>query len=224
MSTDIDHWRDVSTGVKPNWDSRSKVIAQFIRPDDIVLDLGAGDQKLKGHIPQSCGYLPVDCHDAQPDTFVVDLNEEFRLPSEHFNVIVSAGFVEHISELPLFMHQLATQCEGKLMLMTLSSSWQRGRIKQSGKEVRHNLFETSAESLEWFAPYLGDLNEVVRLPTGQSLFIGTLSYDAKRGPHAPRLPAIVAERPVLKRVRKSLRNAQLRLRDLLNPPRRANKV
>ena len=88
--TDIDLWQKTAATTQPQWENRARIIAHFIRPTDTILDLGAGDRKLKKYIPKSCGYIPVDCTDELPGTFVVDFNREFRLPDTKFDVVISA--------------------------------------------------------------------------------------------------------------------------------------
>jgi hypothetical protein len=54
--------------------------------------MGAGDRKLEKLIPSTAGYIPVDCTNALPGTFVVDFNIEFRLAQENFNVFLPRAF------------------------------------------------------------------------------------------------------------------------------------
>src|SRR5262245_24890999 len=80
--TDKRRWADVAKGshstlAARGWEARSLVISQFIRPGESVLDLGAGEQKLRQYLPPSCVYVPVDCVDVHPGTYVVDFNREF---------------------------------------------------------------------------------------------------------------------------------------------------
>lgn len=118
MQTNTEEWRDVALGSQPAWEWRSEIIAKFIRPTDTVLDIGAGDQKLRRFVPPGCGYVPVDCVDDLPGTFLVDFNKEFRLPEAPFDVIVCAGFLEYLNDIPQFFTSLSKEAPGKYVLFT----------------------------------------------------------------------------------------------------------
>ncbi len=118
VHTNIDEWRDVAIGSQPGWEWRSEVIAKFLRSSDIVMDIGAGDQKLKRHVPASCTYIPVDCVDDLPGTFIVDFNTEFRLPEVPFTVAVCAGSLEYINDLAGFFLSFSEHAPGKQVIFT----------------------------------------------------------------------------------------------------------
>jgi hypothetical protein len=176
ITTDFHVWRENALGSQPGWESRAQVISHFIRPTDVVLDLGAGDQKLRKYLPAACRYLPVDCVDERSGTFVVDFNEEFRLPEGDFNVIVSAGFLEYIADLPQFMSRLAAACPGRLFIFTYHYA---GRPNQKSHYYRKlNALRDARECLLFFGNFIDDLHEVLSFKT-QGLFIGAISSDAK---------------------------------------------
>ena len=118
--TDIDLWDETAATAQPKWENRAKIIAHFIRPNDIVLDLGAGDRKLSKYLHKTCVYIPVDCTDKLPGTFVVDYNVDFRLPTQNFTVIVSAGFMEYLVDLDGFLKRLSSERDGTYFIFTIS--------------------------------------------------------------------------------------------------------
>lgn len=170
MTTDLELWNETARTAQPKWENRAKLISHFLRPGDTVLDLGAGDRKLRKYIPASCGYIPVDCTDALPGTFVVDFNSEFRLPDEPFGVIVSAGFIEYLRDLEGFLQRLSQECDGKTFYFTYSY---RGRDK--GKRYRKlNGFASANQCVDMVSRYASDVREIIRFGN-QSLFSAQLS-------------------------------------------------
>jgi len=148
----------------------------FIRPNDTVLDLGAGDQKLKTYLPPSCGYIPVDCISDRPNTFVVDFNREFRLPDAKFTVIVAAGFVEYLSDIPNFMAKLSAAAKGTPFYFTYAytSPGKKPYSKKPWRTLNH--FTSPAQIEAVFTPYVAYLRQVARLKN-QTLFSGVLGTD-----------------------------------------------
>jgi hypothetical protein len=165
-TTDINLWDKTAVTQQPKWENRAKVISHFIRPNDTVLDLGAGDRKLRKYIPASCGYIPVDCTDKIPGTFIVDFNKAFRLPSEPFTVIVSAGFLEYIEDLNTFMRKLSSKCEGIYFLFTYSYS--NGKPPKKAYE-KLNGFCDAKSVTDFLRGYASDLHQIVKFKN-QSLF------------------------------------------------------
>ncbi len=68
-SADLNGWRSVaSKDAKECWRDRAQLAAAFLRPGDIVCDLGAGAQPLRSFLPEGSKYIPVDCVDTLPGT------------------------------------------------------------------------------------------------------------------------------------------------------------
>jgi hypothetical protein len=201
--TDTNLWQNNAVTQQPKWENRAKIISHFIRHTDSVLDLGAGDRKLKKYIPESCNYIPVDCTGALPGTYIVDFNKEFHLPKQDFNVIVSAGFVEYLSDLDAFLMKLSTECSGIYFLFTYSYSKNRTvkALKKKKCYNKLNAIRDSEEAIQLFSRYTEHLYEIVKLKN-QSLFSGVLS--AK--PQANVIPKItinevVKRQPIWKRLK-----------------------
>lgn len=144
MLTSVGEWSAVANGTQPTWEARSRIIAKLIRATDTVLDIGAGNQKLARFIPPSCRYIPVDCVADLPGTFVVDFNKEFRLPNADFNVVVCAGFLEYLDDVPAFFRELASHAPGRQIIFT----YMFGDDKKTRKEMRvHNDYQSSDDIL-----------------------------------------------------------------------------
>lgn len=192
--TDLGAWCEAARGSpQSTWEARAQVISHFIRSTDSVLDLGAGDQKLRKYLPLSCRYTPVDCVNERSDTFVVDFNADFRLPESDFNVIVAAGFLEYIADLPRFMDRLAAACAGRFFLFTYHYT-PRDPAKHAHPFRKLNALADAQECRSFFSKYVDDLHEILSF-SDQGLFTGILSPDSKSRPRTvPTLNVALAPR------------------------------
>jgi hypothetical protein len=119
--TDVEHWRQTARSApRITWLDRSELVAHFIRPGDIVCDLGAGAQTLRRFLPASVEYIPVDCVDEYPGTWIADFNGEFTLPDRPFNVITCIGLLAHLADPGAFLERLAMMQTGKFIIFTTS--------------------------------------------------------------------------------------------------------
>jgi hypothetical protein len=89
----------------PNCINRIKRMAQLIEPG-IVLDIGAGEMKLKEFLPEGCKYIPVDFIKRCPDTILCDLNGEINLPPS--DTVVFSGVLEYVKDIPKVIRALNT--------------------------------------------------------------------------------------------------------------------
>lgn len=160
--TDTAHWGAIAQAEpSPHWDARSQMVAYLIRPGDRVMDLGAADQKLRNHLPENCPYIAVDCVDKRLPipTFVVDFNQEFRLPNTEADVIVCAGITEYLDDPAGFMRQLAIARHGTHVIVTYSLPRSR-----TIKPPRRNHHGSPKACWDCFAPYIAHLRMPICLP------------------------------------------------------------
>lgn len=140
--TDVGRWQhNAKLEPRITWLHRSEIVAHFIRPNDVVCDLGAGAQTLRRFLPKSVGYIPVDCVKEHCDTWVADFNGDFTLPDKPFNVITCIGLLSHLADPGAFLDRLASAQAGKFIILT-----------------------TGGHSDQWLSRYIGDLSTVAILP------------------------------------------------------------
>ncbi|GAA2888229.1 SAM-dependent methyltransferase [Aminobacter niigataensis] len=178
MLTSVGEWSAVANGMQPTWEPRSRTIAKLIRATDSVLDIGAGNQKLARFIPPMCRYIPVDCVADLPGTFVVDFNKEFRLPDTDFNVVVCAGFLEYVDDVPAFFRELARHAPGRQIIFT----YMFGDDKKSRTEMKvHNDYQSSDELLAAVGASLSYADEFA-YDRRTGIYNATLSSGQGNGP------------------------------------------
>lgn len=116
----FESWRKVAaTEAKQSWQDRAQIAATFIRPGDTICDLGAGAQPLKAFLPEGARYIPVDCVDTIPGTYVADFNRtDFTLPAQNFNVLTALGVVNWLNDQERFLDRLCDLAEGKFFIFT----------------------------------------------------------------------------------------------------------
>ena len=119
-SADLAGWKQVaSEKAKQGWQDRAQLAAAFLRPGDIVCDLGAGAQPLRSFLPEGAEYIPVDCVDTLPGTHLADFNApDFTLPSQDFNVLTALGVVNWLKDEGAFLARLSQLAEGKFFIFT----------------------------------------------------------------------------------------------------------
>ena len=96
VRTDVRRWARVA-GEVPPWDSRNRKIATFIPDGSSVLDLGAGAQTLREHLPSACFYQPCDIIISSRDIIYCDFNSgEYPVVPFCFDYAVCSGLLEYI--------------------------------------------------------------------------------------------------------------------------------
>jgi hypothetical protein len=150
---------------------RAELASLFIRPGDVVCDLGAGAQPLKAFLPEGAGYIAVDCVDTIPGTHLTDFNRaDFTLPPQPFNVVAALGLFAYIVDLEGFLARLATECEGKLIIFSYDF-WKMN--KRYLKHGVHNGIEELDEGVALFSKYVRNLTAVA-IMRRRVLFTGVL--------------------------------------------------
>jgi hypothetical protein len=103
--SDISRWRR-DNSLHASWEDRVVVMIARIEPGSRVLDIGAGAQTMRRHLPTNCEYLPLDLVARTPNTVVCDLNTS-SLPTMQVDWAVASGVLEYLVNVPRFLVELA---------------------------------------------------------------------------------------------------------------------
>jgi hypothetical protein len=171
--TDTGRWSLLaSRPITKSFALRAELASLFIRPGDVVCDLGAGAQPLKSFLPRNTGYIPVDCVGTIPGTHIADFNcPDFTLPAAPFNVIAALGLFAYIADLEGFMTRLAIECEGKFIIFSYDF-WKMTKRYRSKDQV-HNAIEELEGGVAFFSKYVQELTTAA-IMRRRVLFTGVL--------------------------------------------------
>jgi len=109
-TSDVARWSSLQN-YDPQWEERSKLIAQLVPRGSCVVDFGAGRRMLERHLELGCRYHPHDIVSRGDDTVIADLNAR-PLPDLSYlsaDLAVLAGVFEYIADPPSFSVWLARQ-------------------------------------------------------------------------------------------------------------------
>lgn len=110
QKTHMARWR-ANMHVAPPWDDRNTYIASLVPDGAAVLDVGAGAQSLRAHLPPSCRYQPCDVVAKTPDTWEIDFNRGiYPTVSDRFDVGVLSGVLEYARDPEPLLRWLALHC------------------------------------------------------------------------------------------------------------------
>jgi len=174
--TDWARWAKLASApMTKSFSDRAELASLFIRRGDTVCDLGAGARPLMKFLPEGVGYVPVDCVDALPGTYLADFNNpDFAFPAVPFNVIAALGLFAYIVDLEGFLERLATECEEKFIIFTYDF-WKLN--KRYLKHGVHNGIEELDEGIKLFSKYMHDLTAVTIIRR-RVMFTGVLGRSA----------------------------------------------
>jgi hypothetical protein len=105
---DVTRWADLDS-FDPEWNERTRIIADLITPGSRVLEFGAGRRYLETVLDARSTYFASDLVKRGDDTLVADLNKR-PLPSldaQRPDVAVFAGVLEYVTRVPDLAEWLA---------------------------------------------------------------------------------------------------------------------
>ncbi|MBT3070667.1 class I SAM-dependent methyltransferase [Rhodomicrobium sp. Az07] len=155
---------------RQSWHDRSIFAARLLRAGDVVCDLGAGSQSFKQVLPAGVGYVPVDCVDAIPGTYVADFNQSaFALPDAPYNVLTALGLINWLDDPQRFLSRLCKLADGKFFIFTYDL-WPS---KKNTPGLSHPEIGTLESAVYLFSPYIRNLTPII-VYRRRVLFSGTL--------------------------------------------------
>ncbi|MFD1163098.1 methyltransferase domain-containing protein [Hwangdonia seohaensis] len=105
--SDVDRWKQ-KKWLFDDWNERTKIMAQWIKPNSTVLEFGAAKMALKQFLPKGVVYTPSDIVDRGEGTLVCDLNRE--MPDfKPQDVIFFSGVLEYIYDVPKLIENLSSK-------------------------------------------------------------------------------------------------------------------
>ena len=118
----------------PPWQHRNKIIAEMMRPNSSVLDLGCGAKNLlKFYKPSK--YLGVDGIDYAD--LVVDLNSDFQLPSG-WDYAVNSGILEFVVRPDLYLEKIKGVSREYFFSWWRGSGWGRLSFSEIERLISKN--------------------------------------------------------------------------------------
>ncbi len=161
--TDKGRWRKVAN-FNHAWSTRHELMAAWIRPRDVVIDLGSGPGRFAAHLPSGCRYIPVDLVPRGPGSVVRDLNRE-PMPDLRGDFVVMSGVLEYIHDLPGFLAgtvRLAPRAAASYAcaetFLNLRARRANGWVNQCTEPELRSMFATAGwevlEDVEWSDQHL----------------------------------------------------------------------
>jgi 2-polyprenyl-3-methyl-5-hydroxy-6-metoxy-1,4-benzoquinol methylase len=144
-NSELHRWKKLP-GTVPVWDERNTFIANLIPDHSTVLDIGAGSQTLRLHLP-SCEYTAVDIITMIPETIHADFNNNIipELPAT-YDVVVCSGVLEYIVDCRSFVNQISTW--GNSLICSYASTTHNPAVDRAKHGWQHSM--TEAEFINLF--------------------------------------------------------------------------
>ena len=107
--SDRRRWSDPAS-LNRDWEERTRLLAAMIPAGASVLEFGAGARALQRYLPTGCRYTPSDLVDRGPGTLVCDLNARPLPRFDPHDVMVFAGVLTYLYDLPGLLGHLTGSC------------------------------------------------------------------------------------------------------------------
>lgn len=125
--TNVNRWHQLATSpTHPSWTGRNDVVAKLIKPNQTVLDVGAGTKSLRELLPAGCSYQAMDCVAADNETIVFDFNHPpSTIPTTRYDVVVASGVMEYIFDPERFVSTICSWTD--TVILTYATAERRKR-------------------------------------------------------------------------------------------------
>jgi hypothetical protein len=103
--SDVSRWKD-NNQLFNDWNERSALLGDFLRPNLRILEFGAGNMFLKTYLKNYKSYTPSDIIKRFDETIVCDLNRPLLIDLSIFDVAVFSGVLEYVYDIDSVFNQL----------------------------------------------------------------------------------------------------------------------
>lgn len=100
-------WQEIEY-FSSEWKERILSMAQFIKPNEHVIDLGCGQMWLKEYLPPGCQYTAVDYTARDAETIICDFNA-YQFPEIEADVAFVSGCLEYVEDYEWFVKQISSR-------------------------------------------------------------------------------------------------------------------
>src|SRR4051794_33128188 len=120
---------------RPRWDERNRMIAAYVPLGSAVVDIGAGAQSLREHLPPGCDYQPCDIVPGE-GVLPCDIdNGQWPDLGRKYEIAVCSGVLEHMTDIEPVLRglpsvarrALVTYCDrgrGQRIATRVAQGWQ----------------------------------------------------------------------------------------------------
>jgi len=102
--SDINRWQN-NNNLFSNWNERTSILGDFIKPNSNIFEFGAGNMFLKSYLTNYKSYTPSDIIKRFDETIVCDLNNKLKLDIKNFDVVVLSGVLEYVYDIDTVFYQ-----------------------------------------------------------------------------------------------------------------------
>ena len=104
-STDYRRWERTGE-LYPDWDERTTILGEFIKPESQIVEFGAGNMALRDNLPAGCSYTPSDIYKRSDEVIVCDLNKPILIDFSKYDTAVFSGVLEYVYDIDKVFNQL----------------------------------------------------------------------------------------------------------------------
>jgi len=108
--SDIERW-SLNEQLFEDWNERTKILGDFIKPKAKIIEFGAGNMFLKNYLKNYSKYTPSDIIKRFDETVVADLNETLSINLSDYDTVVFSGVLEYVYDIENIFSQVTPEIQ-----------------------------------------------------------------------------------------------------------------
>jgi hypothetical protein len=128
-------WKDIEY-FNLGWKERIKNMAEFIQPNQSVMDLGCGKMWLKDFLPEGCTYFGVDYKHRDNETIICDFNLA-QFPGFNTDIAFVSGCLEYVKNYEWFVDQIHNKCKRCIVSYCITENFPNIEERKGRSWVNH---------------------------------------------------------------------------------------